>query len=116
MHMSRRMRICAWSRDSLYIHMDIRTRAHTACAGMRERKVVSGLGIWTMKGSHPFAVHQNSDTVRSLEGDPARKVGEALIKKRGEGERARKRGHVISSRFEVIFREYVPGDSSQIYA
>lgn len=50
-----------------------------------ERKVVSGLGIRTMKGSHPFVLRQNSDTARTRRGRDQSRVGET------ERERERKR-------------------------
>jgi len=44
----------------------IRTRTHARLVVQvcGKRKVVSGLGIRTMKGSHPFVLRQNSDTAR----------------------------------------------------
>jgi len=72
-----------------------------------KRKVVSGLGIRTMKGSHPSVLRQNSDTARAWREtrlaesgrDAGRKEGKR--KKRGEG------AYPL-----VPFRDYPSGISS----
>lgn len=86
----------------------------SACARARawlvqvcgKRKVVSGLGIRTMKGSHPFVLRQNSDTARAWRETRLAEWGGDIGGKEGnEGG-----GHIVSSRSEVILREYLAGD------
>jgi hypothetical protein len=65
-----------------------------------------------MKGSHPFVLRQNSDTARQPGGrHPTRRVGET----EGEREGAKERGHVVSSRSEIILREYLAGTFARMY-
>lgn len=59
-----------------------------------ERKVVSGLGIRTMKGSHPFVLRQNSDTAR--EGRDLSRVGGR--REKGREKKREREGGGMSSR------------------
>lgn len=115
-HRSARLGACACARGCTRLRSYIRTHAYSSARAraqlvhryvVSERKVVSGLGIQTMKGSHPFVLRQNSDTARTRGGRDPTRVGGTERERAREKERARRRGHVVSSRSVVILREYL---------
>lgn len=108
------VRACVRECSPGYAHECSCTRTHT-CSPTRarlvvqvcgKRKVVSGLGIRTMKGSHPSVLRQNSDTARTWRETRLAESGRDAGRK--EGERKRRGGPYPL----VPFRGYPSGISS----
>lgn len=72
---------------------DARARLVVQVCG--KRKVVSGLGIRTMKGSHPFVLRQNSDTARTWRETRFAESGRDAGRKEGKRKRGGMSSHFI---------------------